>query len=628
MGEIVKAAAKKPEAKRENKVSQIQKKGTSQSISSPVEQILFLQRTIGNQAVGMLIKSGALQAKLRIGQPGDMYELEADRIAEQVMRMHEPQVSKETKVSIPAGNNSIQRKCPGCKKRIKIEKEEEEEKLQKKEASGSTPDVTPKLESNINAIRGGGQPLPESVRAFYEPRFGHDFSQVRVHSDAKAAEAARAVNARAYTMGKDVVFGAGQYVLQSGEGQRLLAHELTHVVQQCKAGTTTLRRDDKESIPVDLVPTPPEEVKKLKDMGIELPKVSEETWRLIGGVADNAGKTLSSAEKTMIEELLKKYGLPPASPLTAMSGAKFLLHDTSSPVSTATIEKETKAKGPIGKGVSAWVPREGAATIARPEFYESKRPSTSEYEKGIDIIKQADREKLLKEIWKVTKTAEQEASLDRALAGTGLDANEIKKQKTGAESFFKGAAIKDLPDGSRSTAAWAVGEICAKAESSGVAIVAIDGKSVEFDTGCKKLAKYFKERTARVSSIVGVEIVQVGVKDEKGDQNTCNPANPNVKLMPSPPYSDNQYMNIALIYLRAALTAGSFPEVTTHFVVDAFERGHCDPRCFNLQKLYNTIATLLGHGKGSKYGVAPSYGTNWGKNTVWWNDKICGGKNP
>ena len=86
MVERVQASNKKLEAKRENKASQIQKKGPSQSISSPVEQILFLQRTIGNQAVGRLLKSGALQAKLRIGQPGDIYEQEADRMAEQVMR--------------------------------------------------------------------------------------------------------------------------------------------------------------------------------------------------------------------------------------------------------------------------------------------------------------------------------------------------------------------------------------------------------------------------------------------------------------------------------------------------------------------------------------------------------------
>ena len=232
MSEMVKAVAKKPEAKRENKASQTQKTGPSRSISSPVDQILFLQRTIGNQAVGRLIKSGALQAKLRISQPHDIYEQEADRVAEQVMRMPEPRVSNETKVTNPARNNSIQRKCPGCKKGTKIEKEEEEEILQKKEASGATHKIPPELESLISPVRGGGQPLSETDRAFFEPRFGHDFSQVRVHSGADAGQSARDLDAKAYTMGNDIVFGAGQFTPGTHEGQRLIGHELTHVVQQ------------------------------------------------------------------------------------------------------------------------------------------------------------------------------------------------------------------------------------------------------------------------------------------------------------------------------------------------------------------------------------------------------------
>lgn len=78
----------------------------------------------------------------------------------------------------------------------------------------------------------GGEPLPGSVRDFFEPRFGQDFSQVRVHADSQAEEAARAVQARAYTLGSHVVFGSGQYAPFTADGQRLLAHELTHVVQQ------------------------------------------------------------------------------------------------------------------------------------------------------------------------------------------------------------------------------------------------------------------------------------------------------------------------------------------------------------------------------------------------------------
>jgi hypothetical protein len=82
------------------------------------------------------------------------------------------------------------------------------------------------------ALRSPGQPLDPAARAFFEPRFGHDFSQVRVHTEARAAESARAVNALAYTVGRDIVFAGGQYRPQTEEGRYVLAHELAHVVQQ------------------------------------------------------------------------------------------------------------------------------------------------------------------------------------------------------------------------------------------------------------------------------------------------------------------------------------------------------------------------------------------------------------
>ncbi len=164
---------------------------------------------------------GTFQAKLRIGQPRDIYEQEADRVAEQVMLMPEP----------------VQRKCPRCLKGLRglLEKDKKDEKLQTKDAISQTTEVTTQTEANFKALKGGGQPLPESTRAFMEQRFGYDFSQVRVHTDAKAEESAKAVNAKAYTVGKDVVFGEGQYSPGTSEGKKLMAHELTHVVQQSRA---------------------------------------------------------------------------------------------------------------------------------------------------------------------------------------------------------------------------------------------------------------------------------------------------------------------------------------------------------------------------------------------------------
>ncbi len=228
MNERERVAEIMPESKREKKSSRARKVEFAQSSGSPADRVLSLQRTIGNKAVERLISSGTLQTKLRIGQPDDIYEQEADRVADAVMRMPEPEILSRNELH-------IQRSCPACDenelKRQSIN-EEEEEKLQAKKTSDRAPEIDPNIESHIQSLNGEGQPLSEDSRAFFEPRFGHDFSQVRVHTDTKAAEAARAVNARAYTVGHDVVFGEGQFRPASFEGKKLMAHELTHVVQQ------------------------------------------------------------------------------------------------------------------------------------------------------------------------------------------------------------------------------------------------------------------------------------------------------------------------------------------------------------------------------------------------------------
>ena len=231
-----KITAKTPESKRENSVSRTGKTDFSQSISSPIDNILFLQRTIGNQAVQRLFESGAIQAKLKIGQPNDKYEQEADRVAEQVMSMPELQVQRQPEEE--EEEEEIQAKpiseqiTPLVQRQAEEEEEEEEELFQTKEVPGQAPEVTPDLESRIHSLKGYGQPLPKSVRAFFEPRFGYDFSQVRIHTDGGAAETARALNAQAFTTERDVVFGSSQYSPDTTAGKKLLAHELTHVVQQ------------------------------------------------------------------------------------------------------------------------------------------------------------------------------------------------------------------------------------------------------------------------------------------------------------------------------------------------------------------------------------------------------------
>ena len=177
-----------------------------------------------------------IQRKLTVSEPDDAYEHEADRVAEQVMRMPEPQTAAAHATSAASAGSAagIQRacacggSCDDCKKK---HPEDEHAHVQMKAAG---PTSTGRIEAPLivqEVLRSPGQPLDKATREFTEPRFGWDFSHVRVHTDEKAAESARAVQAKAYTVGRDIVFGAGQYG-NTDSGRRLLAHELTHVAQQ------------------------------------------------------------------------------------------------------------------------------------------------------------------------------------------------------------------------------------------------------------------------------------------------------------------------------------------------------------------------------------------------------------
>jgi hypothetical protein len=165
------------------------------------------------------LRAHLLQPKLTVSDPNDFYEQEADRVADAVLRLPEPPVGNGAPV--PA---SVQRQAP------------EEEELLPTKHDDASPAVSAPVEAAIHSLPGRGQRLPASVRSFMEPRFHADFSAVRLHTDAPAHDLARSVNAQAFTVGRDIVFGAGHYAPESERGKHLIAHELTHVVQQGAAG--------------------------------------------------------------------------------------------------------------------------------------------------------------------------------------------------------------------------------------------------------------------------------------------------------------------------------------------------------------------------------------------------------
>jgi hypothetical protein len=176
-----------------------------------------------------------IQTKLKVSQPGDVYEQEADRIAEQVMRMSSISDPIITSNMLQNHERIDRRKCSACKMK---EKDEEEEKKnldisRKSSTISNLETTTDEITNDISNIRSSeATPLDANTRGFMESRFGYDFSNIRIHTDETAAKSAYSVNALAYTVGNDIVFGEGQYKPNSLDGRKLLAHELTHVVQQ------------------------------------------------------------------------------------------------------------------------------------------------------------------------------------------------------------------------------------------------------------------------------------------------------------------------------------------------------------------------------------------------------------
>lgn len=191
--------SKAPEPQSQHKTADRSSEATSQpGLASPYAAILGLQRAAGNQAVSRLLQPERVRAGV-----------------------HRPRLQRQCAACAASGS-----RCDEC--------EGEEQRLQRSNGSGGGPlptnDAPPVVHSVLG--NGSGQPLESTTRAVMEAHFGADFGHVRVHTGPQAAESAQAISARAYTVGRDVVFGSGQYAPGTVEGKQLLAHELTHVLQQ------------------------------------------------------------------------------------------------------------------------------------------------------------------------------------------------------------------------------------------------------------------------------------------------------------------------------------------------------------------------------------------------------------
>ncbi|MGD9948598.1 MAG: DUF4157 domain-containing protein [Desulfobulbus sp.] len=208
-----------------------------------------------------------IQTKLKVGAPDDAFEREADGVADRVMGMPEARLQRQTSDE-PLMEEEKQ--TP-----VRTADDREEEVQRKAIETTGDPTIT---SANLGAA-GGGQPLPKGERAFFEPRLGTDLDTVRVHTDTEADRLATGLSARAFTLGRDIYFGAGEYRPGYTQGRQLIAHELAHVLQQGK-GEENLRRK------IDRV--------KIKRKGIDV-------YFSLGIYGPNASANLASAWATNIE---------------------------------------------------------------------------------------------------------------------------------------------------------------------------------------------------------------------------------------------------------------------------------------------------------------------------------------
>jgi hypothetical protein len=246
-----------------------------------------------------------VQAKLRVGRPGDSYEQEADRIGGQVIRMPGSQLHPLPSKHVHAG--------------------------------GAEEMAAPPMIHDVLAAP--GRPLDPAARAFMEPCFGQDLSHVRVHADAGAARSAESIDARAYTVGHHVFFGPGEYRPGAADGRRLLAHELAHVAQQYDSGrllSTVVQRDDKPTVKDPKARTG---AKTVPAEQAEDPKVAALKAELVAMFGFSAVTDPTSAKWTVpqLEKMKRALARVPAVERVAIKGVELRrLHQTTEFGSTSS----------------------------------------------------------------------------------------------------------------------------------------------------------------------------------------------------------------------------------------------------------------------------------------------------
>jgi hypothetical protein len=335
-----------------------------------------------------------------------------------------------------------------------------------------------------------------------------------------------------------------------------------------------------------------------------------------------------------------------------------ILHDTAGELSREELEnRPTHRRTPLGDGIAAYVPREGDVIFTRSVFFTPYRPTATAYERAFDLGAERERNEAMVQVWKNADGTTRQKALQTVISQLDDPPPDLTNRANlwftlGDQSFAREFARSPRRlDGGKSTAIWAIAALCeqvfaAQENGSGTTNGINNGPTALFQA-CAAVYPQLQTAHQRLASSVNVELVQKEGSDcftsTAAVQAYNRIADPSHRIVGGrvdplatysrPAYTDSQYAGLVKIYLQAAITAGRFPQIVTHYWLDQGNGqaigSHCDPRGLDINRLYREIALALDHPGDSLYGPLPKYGLDPAAgDNVWWSEDIMGGPPP
>lgn len=370
------------------------------------------------------------------------------------------------------------------------------------------------------------------------------------------------------------------------------------------------------------------------------------------------GRPLTTQERQRILALLGQPADFPGGFVPGPGIPRLILHDTAGELSRQELENRPKyTETPLGDGIAAYVPRDGQPIFTRPVLFTPYRPTATAYEKGLDFASEDERDRLLRQVWQAANPQARQQAIERVVDRLQDPPQDLANRaaiwfKMGGNRAFMREYARNphALDGGKTTAIWAIADLCTTALSSPAQLTqaaASPSNQSPLQQACQRVNPQLQASQQRIASSMNIELVQKEGSDcfvSSAEVQAYNRIADDAHKIQSgqavpletydrQAYTDSQYEGLTQLYLWAALYAGRFPEIVTHFWLDQGNGqvigSHCDPRGLNLNRVYREIAEVLGHPSDTQYGAPPQYGRDPAKgDNVWWSDDIMGGSAP